>query len=128
MLILGDMGDSDLNAGTSLKHSSPATPLFLAIGLVAILILAWLGRVILLLFFAAIVVAALVTVSADWLGARLRVGRKVAFALILIAAVCLLGSVLWLVGPSIIDQFTDLQTDLPNAARQLMERLTGYPW
>ncbi len=126
--ILGGMGDSDMSSSMSPRRNSPTTLLFLAVGLVSVIALAWIGRVILLLFFAAIVVAALVTSLVDWLGARLRLGRKLAFTFILVVAVILLATSIWLVGPSIIDQFADLQTDLPNAARQLMERLSGYTW
>ncbi len=100
----------------------------LAISLVIVLLLAWLGRVIVLLLFAAIVVAVLMTAVVDWLGTRFRLGRRVAFALILLVLACLIGLAVWLVGPGIIDQFADLQNDLPQAAHQLMARVEMYAW
>lgn len=81
-----------------------------------------------MLLFAAIVFAVLMTAVVDWLGKKLRMGRKIAFALILSVAVCLLSLIVWLVGPSIIDQFADLQIDLPQAAHQLMGRVEVYGW
>ncbi len=81
-----------------------------------------------MLLFAAIVVAVLMTAVVDWLGARFRLGRRMAFALILFVAVCLLGLTVWLRGPSIIGQFANLQTDLPQAAHQLVARINGYAW
>ena len=66
-----------------------------------------------MLLFAAIVVAALMTAVVEWLGGRFKLGRRLSFPLILCAASGLVGSAVWLSGPSIIAQFADLQTDLP---------------
>ena len=56
--------------GTSSAGSAPNNPavsvLLLAVGVVLALILAWLGRVIFLLLFAAIVVAVFLTAIVDW--------------------------------------------------------------
>ena len=100
----------------------------MAVGLIVALIVGWLGRVIVLLLFAAIVVAVLMTAIVDWLGKRFLIGRNIAFALILSVAICLLSLIVWLVGPSIIDQFADLQLDLPRAAHQLIGRVEVYGW
>lgn len=81
-----------------------------------------------MLVFGAIVVAALLTAVINWLGRRFRLGRRTSFTLILFVAVCLLSLLVWLIGPSIIDQFSDLQTDLPRAARQLVARVEVYGW
>jgi predicted PurR-regulated permease PerM len=86
------------------------------------------GRVILLLIFAAIVVAVLLTAIIDWIKAKLQLRRGLAFALILLTAATLLFLTLWISGPNIIEQFSNLQTDLPQAAHQLLERAKGYGW
>ena len=122
------MSDPNVSPSRGPKRTSPTTLLFLAVGLIVALTLVWLGRVIVMLLFAAIVFAVLMTAVVDWLGKRLRMGRKIAFALILSVAVCLLSLIVWLVGPSIIDQFADLQIDLPQAAHQLMGRVEVYGW
>jgi predicted PurR-regulated permease PerM len=102
--------------------------LVVALGLVAALMLAWLGRVILMLLFAAIVVAVLMTTIVDWLVKRFKLRRGLAFALILIVAVCVSGLALWLNGSNLIDQFANLQTDLPQAAHQFIARMNEYAW
>src|SRR5665213_228066 len=100
----------------------------MGVGLIVALSLAWLGRVILMLLFAAIVVAALMTAMVEWLGGRFKLGRRLSFPLILCVASGLVGLTVWLSGPSIIAQFADLQTDLPQAAHQLMARVEVYGW
>jgi predicted PurR-regulated permease PerM len=81
-----------------------------------------------MLLFAAIVAAALMTEVVDWLGRKFKLGRRTAIAMILCASVCILTLTVWLIGPSIVDQFADLQTDLPQAAHQLMARVAVYGW
>ena len=95
----------------------------MGVGLIVALSLAWLGRGILMLLFAAIVVAALMTAVVEWLGGRFKLGRRLTFPLILFVASGLVGLTVWLSGPSIIAQFADLQTDLPQATHQLMGRV-----
>jgi len=97
-------------------------------GLIVAISLAWLGRIILMLLFAAIVVAALLTAVVEWLGEKFKLGRRVSFPLILCAAIGFVGLTVWLSGAGIIAQFADLQTDLPQAAHQLMERINQYGW
>ena len=122
------MGESP----TSLASDTPSNPgvhvLLLAVGLVLAVILAWLGRVIFMLLFAAIVVAVLLTALVDWINAKLRLRRGLAFALILFTATTFVILTLWISGPNFIEQFASLQTDLPKAAHQLVERVRGYGW
>lgn len=81
-----------------------------------------------MLLFAAIVVAALITAVVEWLGARFKLGRRISFPLILCVASGVVSLTAWLSGPGIIAQFADLQTDLPQAAHQLIGRINGYGW
>ena len=117
----------DTQGQTAPETSSPA-PLFTAIGLLAALFLIWFGRVILLLVFAAIVVAVVMTAIVDWLKLKWKVGQRVAFTLILSVATILIALAIWLIGPSIIIQFADLQSDLPQALQQLLARVNDYAW
>ena len=111
------------------KSGSPAiTTLLPAVGLALFIAVAWIGRLILLLFFAAIVVAILLTSIVDWAVARLRLGRKLAFALILIATTSIVVLALWISGPNIVEQFANLQSDLPKAIQQSVERARGFGW
>jgi predicted PurR-regulated permease PerM len=113
-------GHTTNNPGVSL--------LLLAVGLVLALLLAWMGRVILLLIFAGILVAVLLTVVVDWIKDKLQLRRGLAFALLLLTATTFLFLTLWISGPKIIEQFSNFQTDLPKAAHQLVERTKGYGW
>ena len=108
--------------------NSPIFILLLAVGLVLVVLLAWLGRVILLLLFAAIVVAVLLTAITDWIGAKLKLGRGLTLALFLITVFTLVALTLWIRGPHIIEQFASLQNDLPQAAHQLVERVKAQGW
>jgi predicted PurR-regulated permease PerM len=101
---------------------------FLAVGLCLVITLAWLGRVILLLLFAAIVVAVFLTAIVDWIKAKFKLNQGLALALILFTASALALFTLWISGPNIIEQFAKLQTDLPQAAQNLMERVKGQSW
>ncbi len=92
------------------------------------LILAWLTRVILLLLFAAIVLALLMTAVIDWLKAKFNLKHGVAFTLILSAFTLIVAFTLWLSGANIITQFANLQADLPQAVHQLIVRMDGYGW
>jgi predicted PurR-regulated permease PerM len=97
-------------------------------GLIVALSLAWLGRIILMLLFAAIVVAALLTAVVEWLGGKFKLERRLSFPLILCSAIGLVALIVWLSGAGIIAQFADLQTDLPQAAHQLLGRINQYGW
>ena len=109
--------------------SNPAiSVLLLAVGSVVALIAAWLGRFILLQLFAATVLAILLTSVVGWVKAKLQIGRRLAFALIVLTAITLIAITLWISGPNIAEQFASLQADLPKAIQQLVERATGYGW
>ena len=122
------MSESKPSPGRSYDpHSSVALLLF-AIGLIVALMLAWLGRTILLLLFASIVFAVVMTAMVDYLKIKAKLRQTVAFVLILIGAVCVSGLTLWLIGPNIIGQFANLQRDIPQAVHQLLSRVNGYAW
>ncbi len=122
------MGDLIPSPNIAPTLTSPTKLLFLTVGLIVALILLWLGRVIVLLLFASSVVAVLLTAVVGWLDKKFKIGKRTSFALILSTTVCVLVMTVWLSGPSIIEQFANLQTDLPQAARQLMERVRVYGW
>lgn len=126
--------DSERMAETKISSTDVAPKtlavfvLLLAVGLSLAITLAWLGRVILLLLFAAIVVAVFLTAIVDWIKAKLKLNQGLALALILFTASALALFTLWISGPNIIEQFAKLQTDLPLAAQNLVERVKGQSW
>ncbi len=127
-LYSGGVNDSTPTSASGEPSNQAIKILLLGVGIILALILAWLGRVILMLLFAAIVVAILLTAIVDWLTKKLRLSRRLAFALILFVATIIIVLTAWLSGPHIIEQFADLQNDLPQAAHQLIERVDRYAW
>lgn len=105
-----------------------SAPIFAAISLLAALFFIWIGRVILLLVFAAIVIAVVMTAIVDWLKLKWKLSNRVAFTLILSVATIVVALAIWLTGPSIISQFADLQSDLPQAFHQILARVSDHAW
>ncbi len=116
-------------SSTSGIASRPAVRLvFLAIGIIVFLLVAWVGRVIVMLLLGAVVFAVLLSAVVDWVTTKFKIRRGLAFALLLAAGFGVIFFTLWIRGPRIIEQFADLQTDLPQAAHKFLERLNGYQW
>ena len=90
--------------------------------------LLWIGRVIFLLVFAAVVGTIFLTAIADWLHRRLKIKRGIALALFLVISLGLLVLLGWLLGPNIADQFADLQVELPRAAHSLLNQMQNHQW
>lgn len=90
--------------------------------------LLWIGRVIFLLVFAAIVGTIFLTAIADWLHQRLKIKRGLALSLFLVVSLGLLVLLGWLLGPNIADQFADLQVELPRAAHSLLNQMQTHQW
>ena len=88
----------------------------------------WIGRVIFLLLFAAVIGAVLLTAVADGLGARLRIRSGLALGLFLLAVTLLAGVAIRAQGPNFVVQFQQLGTQLPAAARQLLGQMGTHRW
>ena len=126
--MFGSLASPTLKAPCVRPTNPSVTVLLTAAGLVILLAVVWIGRLILLLLFAAIVVAILLTSIVDWVVAKLRLGRKFAFALIMVATSSIVLLALWISGPNIVEQFASLQADLPRAIQQSVERAKEYGW
>jgi predicted PurR-regulated permease PerM len=98
------------------------TAIALAIGLV------WIGRVIFLLLFAAIIGAVLLTTVSDWLHTRLKIKQGQALVAFLFSAVAIIGLLIWIQGPNTVAQFADLEVELPQAAHKLMAQVQSHQW
>ena len=107
--------------------TGPAVRLvLLTVAIIVLLLVAWVGRAIVMLLLASGILAVLVSAVVNWLTMKLKIRRGLAFALLLAAGFMVVFLMLWIRGPSIIEQFADLQTDLPPAAHKFLERLNGY--
>ena len=101
---------------------------FLAIGIIVFLLVAWVGRVIVMLLLGAVIFAVLLSAVVDWVSMKLKIRRGLAFALLLIAGLAIIFLAFWIRGPRIIEQFADLETDLPQATHQFLERVRSLQW
>lgn len=106
-----------------------------AISLVAIctavvlgLTLAWITREILLLLFAGALAALVLSSITDWCQANLKVRRGLALTAVVAGFCVCAGLGIWIRGPALVQQFSELQTDLPAAASEVLQRLQGQTW
>jgi predicted PurR-regulated permease PerM len=98
------------------------TAIALAIGLI------WIGRVIFLLLFASVIGAVLLTTVSDWLHTRFKIKQGAALGLFILFSLGLVALVIWAQGPNIVEQFADLETELPLAAHSLWTQLQSHQW
>lgn len=121
--------DQTGSTSTSAFASRPAVRIvLLAFGIAVFLMVAWVGRIIVMLLLAAVVFAVLLSAVVDWVTTKLKIRRGLAFALLLVAGFAVVFLTFWIRGSSIIEQFADLESDLPQAAHQLLERLKRLQW
>jgi predicted PurR-regulated permease PerM len=117
------------SSSTSSIASLPAVRLvFLTVGIIVFLLSAWVGRVIVMLLLAAVVFAVLLSAVVDWVTTKLKIRRGLAFALLLSIGFVVVFLTFWIRGQGIIGQFGDLETDLPQAAHQFLERMKSLQW
>jgi predicted PurR-regulated permease PerM len=111
------------------KFKSRVSFTLLAITAIALAVfLAWMGRVIFLLLFASVIFAVLLTTISDWLHARFKIKHGLALVLFLCVTLALVALVIWSQGPNIVQQFADLEVELPIAARSLMGQIRSHQW
>lgn len=95
---------------------------------VAVLVITWQARTILLTLFAGFLGALILATFTSMVQRWLRLPRAMAFLVLLIVlsgAVALAG---WLRGPELLQQFGQLQVDLPAAARRIYASLEQSRW
>src|SRR5271168_5385818 len=111
------------------KFKSRVSFTILAITVIALaLCLIWIGRVIFLLLFAAIIGAILLNTISDWLHLRLKIKRGPALALFIFVSFAVIAFLVWMLGPNIVQQFADLEVALPQAARSLLNQIQSHSW
>jgi predicted PurR-regulated permease PerM len=98
------------------------TAIALSLGLI------WIGRVIFLLLFAAVIGAVLLTTVSNWLHTRLKIKQGPALVLFLVSAVAIAGLLIWIQGPNTVAQFAALEVELPLAAHKLLAQVQSQQW
>ena len=111
------------------KFKSRVSFMLVAITVLALTIgLVWMGRVIFLLLFASIIGAILLTTVSDWLHNRLKIKQGQALALFLLVSFGVVALLVWRLGPNVVDQFADLEVQLPLAAHSLLKQIQSHQW
>lgn len=83
---------------------------------------------VLLLIFAGVLIAVLLRAPADWLGKHTPLPPRGALALVLVVLVVSIGGAIWLIAPTVGQQFDGLVTQVPAATRDLIKSLGQYKW
>jgi predicted PurR-regulated permease PerM len=111
------------------KFKSRVSFMLVAITVLALTIgLVWMGRVIFLLLFASIIGAILLTTVSDWLHNRLKIKQGHALALFIFVFFAIVALLVWRLGPNVVDQFADLEVQLPRAAHSLLNQVQTHQW
>src|ERR1035437_1027969 len=82
----------------------------------------WVARVILLLLFAGLIGALLLSILTNWTQQKLKLRRGLALATVVVSFAICLGLGIWIRGPALAQQFSDLQINLPSAAHKVLDR------
>ena len=88
----------------------------------------WEARIILLVLFAGCLGALILATLTGLLQTWLRIPRAVAFASVLVTIGSALVLGVWLRGPALAQQLSELQTDIPDAIRYVFASLHEYSW
>lgn len=106
--------------------------LFTTVAAVTAVILAalllWIGRVIFLLLFAAIIGAILLFAVSQTIAQRLRLPRGLALVIFLALLFGVATLVFFLEGPNVLQQFAQLQSDLPIAFHRILAEAQATTW
>lgn len=102
-------------------------PYLRALGLALLLVTLYLAKDSLLVLFAAVLGAVLLTQSAKFITDRLPLSYRAALSGVLLTATGALVLFGFLAGPELVEQSTQLTEELPKAAESLQERLSDYP-
>ena len=117
-----------IQSGTRSLQAKTSVVVLTASAVLVLLYVSWLGRTVLLLIFAGILLAVMLHSAASWLEKRLRIRRRWALPLVVMAVAAILGLGVWLRGPAIAAQIDQLQERLPLAAKSFVESVGAKDW
>ncbi len=109
-------------------HKRLFTVLASVFALAVAALLLWVGRVIFLLLFAAIIVAILLYAVSHAIAQRLRLPRALALVVFLVLLLGIATFVFRLEGPNVLQQFAQLQSDLPVAFHRILTETQQTTW
>lgn len=98
-----------------------------ALGILACTVLR-IARVILLLFFAAVLLSILLCALVEWVMQHTRLLRLWAMTIVCGTGLLVLGLSFWLRGPALVEQFGELAAQLPSSSMQVWTTLSTKSW
>jgi len=117
-----------IQAGTKSLQGKTGVVVLTASAVLVLLYVLWLGRTVLLLIFAGILLAVVLHSAASWLERVLHIRRRWSLPLVVLAIAAVLGIGIWLRGPAIAAQIDQLQERLPQAAKSFVESVGAKDW
>ena len=99
---------------------------FVTTATVAAIVALWESRIVLLVLFAGCLGALILATLTSWLEMWLRIRRAFAFTLVLLGISVAMGLGVWLRGPALVQQFSELQRDIPDAANSVLSYLRQF--
>lgn len=99
---------------------------FVTTATVAAVVALWESRIILLVLFAGCLGALILATLTSWLEMWFHIRRAFAFTLVLLGICVAVGLGVWLRGPALVEQFSELQTDIPDAANSVLSYLRQF--
>lgn len=95
---------------------------------IAFLLLIWFAFHIILVIFAGILFAVLLSGAADWVNQKTRLPRGLSLASVVLSILLLFTGFGWLIGPQVASQFSDLREALPAGLEAAEEWLGEWSW
>ena len=97
-------------------------------GVLLLLLLIWYSADLLMLVFAGVLIAILLSTLTDFVQRRTGLSYGLSLALVSLGLVVLIGLTVWLVMDRIVDQMGQLRTILPQAIQNVNSYVARYPW
>ena len=111
--------------GTS-STATTARNALVYVAIIALVLLLWQTRTLLLLIFGGILIAEILSAPTDWLASRLSIKRRFAFIAVVAGIVIGLGGIGFLTAYRILGEFGELARTLPDAFQKLLDSLPQW--
>lgn len=132
--VISHQQDSDVNGPSDLGNrlGSFTRRALVSVGLVvaavALLAFLWYAVDVLLLLFAAILLAVFLRGLSDWVSHRTPLREGWALVVVIVALLCITVAGAWLIAPDVAEQADQLSQSMPRAVERIQERVGRYEW
>jgi predicted PurR-regulated permease PerM len=102
--------------------------LFWAFGLTLVILFVWFVWKVLLLAFAGVLLATILSAFTEWVQARTGLRRGLSYAIVIVVLTVLVVAAIWALAPRVIAQTAEISTVLPKAIEHARDTLNQYDW